>query len=93
MSVYITLTANQNRLKPGGKYVYIYKNIAIISYYNKDLINFDEMFSRPQTTQSQDTPFQPLINFLKASKFLADFTWHGREFHILCPKLLRLLVP
>ena len=51
------------------------------------------MFSRPQTTQLQDTPFQLLIIFLKVSKFSADFTWCGREFHILGPKLLRLLVP
>ena len=31
-------------------------------------------------------------NFLKAAKFSADFTWCGREFHILDPKLLGLSV-
>ena len=46
-----------------------------------------------QTTQLQDKSFQLLIIFLKASKFLADFPWYGREFHILGLKLLRLLVP
>ena len=55
-------------------------------YYNKHPINFYEMFSRPQTTQLQDTPFQLLIIFLKISKFLADFRWCGREFHILGSK-------
>ena len=63
-------------------------------YYNKHLFFFNEMFSRPQTTLCNcDTPFQLLINFLKASKFSADFMWCGSEFHILGPKLLRLLVP
>ena len=51
------------------------------------------MFPRSQTTQLQDTPIQLLIIFLKVSKFSADFTWCGGEFHILGPKLLRLLVP
>ena len=60
--------------------------------YNKHLTSFYEMFSRPQTTRLQDTPSQLLI-FLQASKFSADFRWCGREFHILAPKLLRLLVP
>ena len=102
MSIYVALTANQNRLKAGGKYVYIY--IYICKYYNKHkyttiytstnthLINFYEMFSRPQTTQLQDKLFQLLITFLKVFKFSADYTWCGREFHILVPKLLRLLV-
>ena len=43
-------------------------------YYNKHLLNFYEMFSRPQTTQLQETPFQLLIFFLnsfKAPKFSA----------------------
>ena len=61
--------------------------------YNKHLINFYEMFSRLQKTQLQDTPFQLLMIFLKIYKFSAYFTWCGREFHILGPKLLRLLVP
>ena len=62
-------------------------------YYNKHLINFYEMFSRPQTTQLQDAPFQLLKIFLKVFKFSADFVWCGREFHILGPKLLKFLVP
>ena len=40
-------------------------------YYNKHLINFYEMLSKPQTGQLQDKPFQLLIIFLKASKFSA----------------------
>ena len=40
-------------------------------------MNFYEMFSRPQTTQLQDTPFQLLIIFVKVSKFSADFAWCG----------------
>ena len=54
-------------------------------------MNFYEIFSRPQTAQLQDTPFQLLIIFLKDSKFLADFTWCSRDFHMLGPKFLRLL--
>ena len=94
MSVYITLTGNQNRPKPGGK-ICIYINITINkkNYSNKHLISFYEMFSWPETTQLQDTLFQVLIIFLKTSKFSEDFTWCGRKFHILGPKLLRLLVP
>ena len=96
MSVYITLTADQNQLKPGGKYIciYIYKDITINRnhQYNKHLINFQGIFSRPQATQLQVTPFQLLIIFLKASKFLANFMQCGRDFHILSLKLLRLLV-
>ena len=51
------------------------------------------MFSRPQTTELQETPVQLLIISLKASKSLADLMWCGKEVHILSPELLRLLVP
>ena len=61
-------------------------------YFNKYGINFYEMLFRPQATQLEDVPFQLLIIFFKVSKFSADFTWCGREFYILRPKLLRLLV-
>ena len=93
MSIYITLTANQNRLKPRGKHVYNVNITIKMHYYNKYLINFYEMFSRPQATQLTRHGIQLLIIFLKVSKFSADSTWCGIKFHILFPKLLRLLVP
>ena len=64
-------------------------------YYNKHLMNFYEMLSRPKQpsykTKSTISPFELLIIFLTVSKFSTDTTWYGRELPILCPKFLRLL--